>query len=211
MENQQLFQDINKHPIIQILGPMDCDTRQLKNGLPTVFVDGGAKYRSNISPSASYTIGDADGHLDKADFDHVLPQNKDISDLGFILSSLEGQKTIFMEGFTGGRLDHQLFVYGEVHQFIKSSGSQVIIDQNMYWPGSNPGLNKEENLFSEQITFEGTFSVGCLEETLINISGDCDYPLENFSLSPLSSRGLSNVAKGEVIIKANKPFWIYLL
>lgn len=208
MENSQLYQDINKHPIIQLIGPMDCETEHIRNDLPTIFVDGGRRHFSEINTNLSYFIGDGDS-LEEAqelsDFDHKLPEEKDVSDLGYVLEQIEANKSISMHGFLGGRLDHQLFVMGEVHHFIFRTGSEVSLDQSFLWPARN-SANGE---FDYEFDHQGLFSVGCLEESVVTIFGDCKYPVNNIDLNALSSRGLSNVAHGKVHFKSNKPFWIY--
>ena len=90
---------------------------------------------------------------------------------------------------------------GEVFHFLKKRNeTMVFFDKEVIALG--PG--------SYDLELSGTFSLVCFEKSKVHLSGDCQYPLKNSIVSPVSSLGLSNQAYGTVHIKVEKPIFILI-
>ena len=83
MEISKLYQDINKHSIIQIIGPMECKLEQANKNIATIYLDGGVRHRAKIQARTEYIIGDGDSLAETTDpkhapivFHHKLPTEK---------------------------------------------------------------------------------------------------------------------------------------
>lgn len=204
MNKSQLFSSINQHQKLQVIGPMLEDKNLISLDCPTIYVDGGAKYQVQNHLHPTYLIGDADSHPYPDQFHYLLSPDKDVSDLGFVLQNLTAQNCqLSLLGFIGGRLDHQLFVLGEVQAYSKRTGNLIILDDQLIFPAK---LDQTHYL---ECQYTGIFSVGCYQPTTISISGAVKYPLHQIELIPHSSFGLSNQSTGSFQIKAMQNFWVY--
>lgn len=196
-----IFNQICENSVLQVIGPLVAESAEIKMDRPTIFIDGAAKLENK--PRSHWVIGDADGHLNKNDFDILLPTDKDQSDLCFFLDQLQSHSNkshlLLFHGFSGGRYDHELFVLGDSLNFLENSNSMIFIAE------------KQLVLCREPIVFDyhGLFSVGSLNRNQVSIIGECQYPLDKFEIKPFSSHGLSNQSRGRVEIKAESPYWIY--
>ena len=135
-------------------------------------------------------------------------KDKDQSDLSLALELLKTQFKgedikVLLHGFSGGRLDHQLAIIGELHLFLKSNSNKartIIYDEQGYCVAEGTtGTFSGEHI--------GEFSVFTLEKEKITISGNATYT-GDFELGPLSSLGLSNRAKGCFKVASSLPFFI---
>ena len=58
--------------------------------------------------------------------------------------------------------------------------------------------------------FNGTFSLFAFEKVNIQMSGACQYPIDQKTeFQELSSHGLSNKASGLVNVRCDRPFFIF--
>ena len=184
---------------ITFIGPL---AKKLPNtSSPHIFIDGGNKLRPKKTDLECLTIGDGDSSLPQ-NMDLLLPEEKNISDLGFALKNLPSIQHIEATGFVGGRLDHQLAVFGEFNRYLQEKGALVSLDSGTH--GYLIGGSQ-----THCINREGAFSLFSLQKNRIKIDGDVKYKLKEFTeIDPLSSHGLSNSATGSIIIEAENPLLI---
>src|SRR3982750_1407403 len=101
---------------ISVVGPML--NRVFTPSAPTIFVDGGTQFRPVGEKNNPIRISVGDGDSGGINLDVLLPKEKDYSDLAFVLSNLPPTvRHVELIGFLGGRRDHELFNFGEVHKF----------------------------------------------------------------------------------------------
>ncbi len=196
--------ELGKSAAVTLVGPLH--DKKFSAVEPTVFIDGGSQFRGNGEKFPTISVGDGDSG--GAALDVKLPEEKDFSDLAFVLRELPRHVvTLRLFGFLGGRLDHELANLGEIHQFL--------LDRPK---GARVELEKAGHL--EVIAFTGSmkreinslFSVMVLETSEVTIAGDCDYDLDNEEpLVPGSSQGLSNLGTGQVEITSAGPCFIFLI
>ncbi len=205
---EELFKlKLKKSSEISLVGPL-FSQEHLTLSTPIIFIDGGLHFRKKIDQNENFyniSIGDGDSLEEfqeaKDQIDLIYGKDKNETDFKLALSLIpEHINKIFFYGLTGGRLDHQLAILGELHHFLKGRGTitECYLDNHVL------ASNKE-------ITFEkyGTFSVMSLEENVIQLTGECLYKMEKEEkLRPFSGRGISNQANGQVTIKGNLPFFI---
>ena len=187
------------HESIALVGPF-FKKKHLVSLPLYLFVDGGTRFKNEVKASFSFSIGDGDSY--KGPLDIALSQKKDYSDLKEALHILPSSiKTVHLLGFLGGRLDHQLFVFGDVHDFMKKRETRFYFERSVL--GFPPGR--------EEPDIHGFFSLTVMETGKITLKGRCDYHLNSSQfLPPLSSRGLDNRARGRIFIESEKPFFIFL-
>ena len=198
MHNKNLpFED---HSEVCFVGPMMVNQKVLERFQPTqfIYIDGGIKHcpDSLVEP---FLIGDGDSAPNSNhSFSTLLNKNKNFSDLSYGLSLLTKKQTkVNLVGFSKGRLDHQLAIFGECHQHLRKFAKQVInIDDAItYYP---EGVT--------EIHLTGTFSLFSLQSTTFEITGNVDYSLNKELIPPYSSKLLSNFAKGKFTVSASAPF-----
>ncbi|MCB0407515.1 MAG: hypothetical protein KDD34_04865, partial [Bdellovibrionales bacterium] len=170
---------------ICLIGPLtNVLPRHLSN--PTLFVDGGVRWRQHAPHIRSLSLGDGDSSSPEL-MDILLPENKSISDLGYALSAISGQAldSINLSGFVGERIDHQLAVFGEVHEFLRKNHTFISFDEG------HTGFafaRKQPQTFC----FEGGFSMFSMRPALVTLKGHIEYCLEQpQEILPFSSLGLS--------------------
>lgn len=187
------FTDTHQITLIGPLNPQPSDWKE-----PCVFVDGGTKFRTNTQ--FGFAVGDGDSA--PLPLDQFLSPDKDFSDLQYVLANIPQHfQKINLWGFMGGRLDHQLMNFSEVHLFLKNRENCVV-----YFDSNILAYSKGCWNFS----FNGTFSLFCFEPTNVNLNGDCYYPLDQLPLRHLSSHGLSNQANGKVLLENDHPVFLFL-
>jgi thiamine pyrophosphokinase len=182
---------------ISVVGPFADITVALVE--PIIYVDGGAHFRRSTEGIA---VGDGDSYDGKLDVS--LNPAKDYSDLAYALAAIpENIIELQLLGFLGGRRDHELFNLGEVHHYLKSrtAPARASFDDQVI------GFSQGTWEFSHQ----GCFSVAVIEEALVTIRGDCLYPCNQPTLfPPLNSLGLSNEAKGTILIESTGTVFVFL-
>jgi thiamine pyrophosphokinase len=205
---------LNNFDTIIIVGPMPFPWSALKlyqesGRIKLIFLDGGVVHKNKFMEKVpnliknSLTIGDGDSTNLKMDIKKDTQNN---SDLAFILSLIGNKnkpQNILLLGFIGGRLDHALANLGEIAEFLnKFSKHPPMIQLDKKITFLTKGLHK--------ILVSGSFSLITFVPNQIKITGQCQYPVKKWlKLGVLSSRGLSNVGAGEVIVQ-NKKVVIYI-
>jgi len=171
----------------------------------SIAVDGGAEwfYRQKITPD--FAVGDFDSagtavldwlQASSAQIRQV-PQDKEYSDLELALQICSQQQlqSATILGAVGGRIDHQLCVLGTL---LRSSVAELTLQdasQSLRLLRAGQSLNLETAFFPDAIS--KTFSVISLQEAVVTIAG-ARWPLDQVTLKPLSSHGLSNEASNEM-------------
>ncbi len=172
---------------------------------PTIYVDGGSVFRQ---PSRIPSVSVGDGDSASLPLDELLPSAKDFSDLAFVLRHIPVHVVqIEMLGFLGGREDHQLANFGEIHHFLSERLSRTQVHM---W---SPDKLKVAAFCHGSVELEifGSFSVFSFVPAEVEISGDCRYPLAHPALlQAVSSHGLSNEGKGIVKISSRTPVFVFL-
>ncbi len=180
---------------INIIGPLfagDCSL--LKE--PIIYVDGGAKSRKD---NRGIVVGDGDSFSGALDI--KLDQEKDLSDLSYVLQHIpENIAHLNLLGFLGGRRDHELFNIGEGYHLLDTSETKISLN----WDEEVLMFSKGTWAFSHI----GTFSIATFKNNRIVLSGSCRYAYKGV-LEKYSSHGLSNEGEGEIEIFCDKPVIIY--
>jgi len=186
---------------VTLVGPLhDAAVEPLE---PTVYVDGGARFRKDSKNVPAISIGDGDSG--SAALDVKLPAEKDYSDLAFVLRELPRSVVeLRLVGFLGERLDHELANLGELHRFLSTREGTVEMVK---------GKHVKVIGFSKKFDGEvfGTFSLMVLESTEIKIAGAAKYLLAKPTrLDPASSFALSNSGNGRIQVECLKPCFLFL-
>jgi thiamine pyrophosphokinase len=137
-----------------------------------------------------------------------LPEEKDSSDFSCALKLLDQQisYSLHLWGLSGGRRDHELFVWGEILAFLELHPESKCI---LYGP---TGEVETHFLGSGHWKFQhkGLFSLGSLRKIRVKLTGDVKYPIDAESWLPaLSSWGLSNMGTGLIILENEGPAFIH--
>ena len=180
---------------ITLLGPMACEPGNLTP--PLVLVDGGSRHAPE---GLGIRVGDGDSS--EHPMDHSLDPDKDMSDLAFVLDNLPPTlERLQLLGFLGGRRDHELFNFGEVHRFLKSRQRPVRVEFDHLTTAYSQGNWKFEH--------HGLFSLATVESCKVELGGACRYPIPELRLvEPLSSLGLSNSGHGTILMHCQGPVFI---
>lgn len=208
-----------KHPekiskTLIIVGPMPFPWSALKDSLnhpevQLIFIDGGLvhadKFMSKLPHLMKTMITAGDGDSSKKSMT-LSKSSQNFSDLAFLLSKLTGKSRparCLLVGFLGGRIDHQLFNFGEIalylKKFTKLDAPHIQMDKNIVFIAA--GIY--------QASIKGIFSLASFEDNQIKITGSCQYQAKTWlKLPPASSRGVSNVGYGEIRIESKRPLAI---
>lgn len=224
-----------QHKKIYLIGPLldQMDSIQIESADLVIFIDAAISYRDRVHFTCkSISLGDGDGiPWDKGDLkkndkesykgsykerlDILAPTEKDESDFKLALNHIETQFPslpsieITAIGLWGGRLDHQISIFGEFISFLNLQKNKS--EQEIIVTFHNHNLEKVAyltNRSQEDYSHHGLFSLFCLEKQKFNMTGQVKYPLNDQFLSPLSSHGLSNEAHGEFKIESDQPYLI---
>ncbi len=187
--------DFSKAQSLTLIGPLL--QLAVKETAPIIYVDGGARYKTT---EQGLSVGDGDSF--DGDLDERLNPHKDYSDLAYVLASVPTHfRELFLYGFLGGRRDHEWVNLGEANAFLKHRHQATKIHFESEVTGFSAG--------KWQLSIHGTFSLLCLEPAKVMLSGACQYPLpQATSIVPLSSRGLSNVGEGDIVLQTDQPVFI---
>lgn len=158
-----------------------------------IFVDGGVRHRGKREGTS---IGDGDS----AQVPMALPlsTNKDFSDFAGALKLINSTaKHIALYGFTGGRWDHQLAIWFEIHHWLVGKKDvRVIIPPHFHFFSSG----------EFELEIYGKFGIFIFSPTQVQLSGACQYQLcPNEELRALSSHGVGNQGQGVVKIVTHGP------
>ena len=188
-------------PLIWVDGGVDC-----RPAPAPVDIDADANANANTDAIASgFAVGDGDSAQRK--LDQYLPQDKDYSDLAFVLAHLPAHFTdLDLRGFLGGRSDHELFNLGEIHHFLAAAPA-------VKRAPTRARFDREITAYSRgtwQFTINGTFSLATFAAAEICLTGACKFPLPRPTvISAVKSIGLSNVGEGEMTLKTAAPVFVF--
>jgi thiamine pyrophosphokinase len=123
-----LPQSLSQRTEWTFVGPLGSTLPDFLLSHPVLGVDGGAHFTSKLD----LWVGDADSFSERpqTQHTHILPVDKDASDLNFALQLFSAAKPYKFHfwGFLGGRKDHELFNLGEALSFLdKHPESQVLL------------------------------------------------------------------------------------
>lgn len=188
------------------VGPMGPGLPDSLKHLPIIGVDGGAHFHSNLD----VWVGDADSYDKEVVAGHIYrhPAEKDQSDLSLALSLFKEPRhyKFHFWGFLGGRKDHELFNLGEALTFL----DQHLECQIMFYDDKGKILFHVLGTGHWKFTYHGLFSLGTLKKTMVRLRGNLQYPISKYQLlNPLSSLGLSNTGKGEMVLENDGPVFLY--
>lgn len=187
---------------MNIIGPMGLNPAIIDKNLFTLVIDGGANHKINFLDSIS--MGDQDSS--QLPLDQVIPSEKDYSDLSYGLRHIPNEiDVINCYGLIGGRLDHQLCVYGDILNHINlNPASFYMYSGNKRSVALIPKGNWDFNHI-------GSFSVLSVKPQRIKLTGEIKYKAqeEYTYVNPLSSHTLSNESKGKIIIQNEFPLCIF--
>ncbi len=181
-----------------LVGPMGPDLPDRFRDFPIMAVDGGARFTGHMNA----WVGDSDSCkiIPENTLVFRLPEEKDSSDYSCALKLFDQQVnyTLHLWGLSGGRKDHELFVWGETLSFLEQHPESKCI---LYGAEGNI---ETYFLGSGHWKFQhtGRFSLGSLRKIRVKLTGDVKYPIGSESWLPaLSSWGLSNVGSGEMVLE----------
>lgn len=189
-----------------IVGPMGPALPDFFLRHPVMAVDGGAHFTS----AHQVWIGDSDSYRENPAVPHVfrLPEDKNASDFAYALNLFDRQVnyTFHLWGFSGGRKDHELFVWGEIMAYLDQHPESKCIlygkDGKVETHFMGPGHWKFQQ--------KGTFSLGALRKVRVRLTGEVKYPIQKESWLPiLSSWGLSNIGLGEVVLENDGAVFVH--
>lgn len=187
---------------VTLVGPLF--NKQHRPTGPTIYVDGGANFRPEDNSITHPMISIGDGDSTDKPLEEVLEQNKDYSDLAYALRQMPGNvRHIDLLGFLGGRRDHELLNFGEVHHYLKGATkfkSARFDDLVVAFCGGKLSME-----------IHGRFSLIVFDPTLLSVSGACTFPVEQAAQIPnVSSLGLSNMGFGQVFVDSLGPCFLFL-
>jgi thiamine pyrophosphokinase len=172
-------------------------------GVPQIAIDGGSRAAMNPVLWA----GDGDSGPAPRSTPAFIKPTQDITDFRFCLDGIRNWrwKELHLFGFLGGRRDHELACFGEIHTEMKAR--PAFTKAVFYGSDDLPQVTFFQS-GEHTVKLEGTFSVLMLEPAVVTISGDCRYPTKATVLGPLSGQGISNEASGTIKISATGPFML---
>ena len=184
-----------KQPRFTLVGPLVSNDRTFHD--PVIFVDGGSIAREG---KRGFTVGDGDSS--NTPMDITLNPEKDFSDLAFALGLLpQSAEEVVLEGFLGGRRDHEIFNFGEIFHFLKKDVAPKFVRFDSEVVAVSAG--------QWRFDLRGLFSLMAVETAMVEMKGDCQYPISPpQNVLPLSSFGLSNIATGVITIRTNNPIFL---
>gem|GEM_PF-931541 len=207
MKWSEFLNEIKDHTHLALVGPLLA--RAVPVVMPTIFVDGGSDFRADglrLSSGSFPVVSVGDGDSAFGVLDEVLAARKNFSDLAFALRALPASvSSLEMFGFLGGRRDHELANFGEVHNFLATRSGGGLV--NFHEEGEIQAIGFRGGF---EMSIDGLFSVMTFAPTDVRISGDCEYKFEG-RLEAASSLGLSNLGNGGlVVVESASPVFIFL-
>lgn len=189
-----------------LVGPMGPKLPEEDFPFSVLGIDGGAHFCDRMD----IWVGDGDSHLSTINSRHIFefPPQKDSSDLALALSLFQtsGPMRLHCWGLLGGRRDHELLNLGEVMHFLENSPQSRA---SFYDSAGNIALECISN-GSWNFNYQGIFTLACLKESCVTLTGACEYQLKHqTTFSPLSSLGLSNSAFGEFTLTNSSPLMVF--
>ncbi len=200
-------QTLKKAKKVLVLGPIETFLNQefLNSYDYFILIDGAleteiGKWIINHLKSKLYLVlGDNDSSQDahKIAFDILFATDKDFSDLDYLIHlPLTSVEELTLQGFLGGRIDHQLGVFGTSLKILEHFGLKKISFDNVHFI-FNSGI---QHLF-----FQGSFSLMSFASQNISIKGKVKYTLNDSTVTIFDAKTLSNEAQGAFIIENELP------
>ncbi|MGE4130940.1 MAG: hypothetical protein AB7F86_04845 [Bdellovibrionales bacterium] len=188
---------------LDLVGPMWTSPFSVER--PVVFVDGGTRWRPAQAGQPTVSVGDGDSGDQPLDF--KLNPDKDFSDLAFVLGELpKSVRQLNLYGFLGGRRDHEVAGFGEIHRFLLTRKEEAMA---RFFDLS--GVKVLAAIGPTEANIQGRFSLMVMETSEVRLAGACQYKLDPPRiLRPFSSHGLSNEGTGKVRIASEKPYFLFL-
>ena len=185
---------------VQLIGPLkDTQMPLLDKAARIIAVDGGV---DDLPPQLMsqrpdiLVVGDGDStHFDSNSFTHKLSPSKDFSDFQFALNlALQEKKDIYLKGFSGGRMDHQLAILGDCFFALsKQKGRPSIIHLFL---GEDRCFIVPSGHF--HFFHHGAMTLLLSRPSTPTLKGSIEYHLDGqTTLQALSSHGISNRAYGD--------------
>lgn len=167
---------------------------------PCILIDGGTHLKN--PPKNSLSIGDGDSAKKKMDI--KLSPHKNFTDYRFALSLIPKKAVhLHLFGLFGGRLDHQLAIFGDTVDFLMKRKMRITLYHKKkikieFFPKGDTSFN-----------YKGNFSLFSLQKGFFKLTGKAQYKLEKLTkISPMSGHGVSNKANGKVNLSSSVPFFI---
>lgn len=199
MSISQYLAHYQKDQIISLVGPMCSSAIDVEAvNEPVIYVDGGAQYRRSTK---GLVVGDGDSTTTEMDI--KLNPEKDLSDLAYVLSEIPlCYGKIDLIGFLGGRMDHSLFNFGEVNQFL--------LERNGRGMARFEGFVTAYSAGKWAFDHHGLFSLCVFSQGTIRLTGECRYQCDPaVSFQSVTSLGLSNAASGTIHIENDAPVFVF--
>lgn len=169
-------------------------------GMPQIAIDGGI----HAAARACLWLGDGDSSVAPLDIAAFFKPTQDMTDLEFTLEVLRAAawRRLHLSGFTGGRSDHFLGNIGAVDAEMRR---RAAFEQAVFYGAAGQVVQRHLAAGAQSFRHEGVFSIFALTQGTVSLSGACDYPAHRIALAPLSGRGVSNIAAGDVRIESDVP------
>ena len=166
-----------------------------------VAVDGGIEYA--LKP----VLWAGDGDSSPSGTPVAFKGSQDETDLRFCLNGVQkwAWRELHLFGFLGGRRDHELANFGEIHAELKSRAN---FTSATFYDDKLEAAVRFFRSGMHRVNISGVFSLLALEPAVADISGDCDYAASGAALPLLSGRGISNNGRGIVDITCTAPFMV---
>lgn len=173
------------------------------DGVPQIAIDGGSRFAVNPLLWA----GDGDSGHAPASVPAFTKHSQDVTDLRFCLDGIRNWrwKELHLFGFLGGRRDHEMANFGEIHAEMKK---RAAFSKAIFYGEDNHIQALFLNAGDHMLDLHGTFSALAIEPAYITLTGECRYKAEKALLPPLSGQGISNEASGIVKISSSGPFML---
>lgn len=170
-------------------------------GVAQVAVDGGIEYA--LKP----VLWAGDGDSSPSGTPAAFKRSQDETDLRFCLNGVRNWKwrELHLFGFLGGRRDHELANFGEIHAELKNRANFM---SAIFYDDKPEQAVRFFRAGAHRVNISGAFSLLAMETAVADISGDCDYAASGAALPLLSGRGISNNGRGMVDITCTAPFMI---
>jgi len=194
--------DYTHHQTIALIGPV-MPRPMNPTPFPQIAVDGGVHFAHQ--PILWVGDGDSSHLVGETGISLIKKNSQDETDLRFCLDLIQGWKwsELLLFGFLGGRRDHELANFGEMHRLFLDRPESV---RACFYDDE---FNERIDLYQSgqhSIEIQGLFSILTFEHSILSLSGDCDYSLHQQELGLFSGRGVSNNGHGSVNIQCKTPF-----
>lgn len=197
-----------KTPALALVGPMPPAAGKealFAVSLPHVAIDGGIAH----APAPVLWAGDGDSGARPAHIPAFIKPTQDETDLRFCLSGIDAWQwtQLHLYGFLGGRRDHELANFGEIHAAMRTRAACATA---CFYDAHGAPSVLFFNTGRHEVQIKSRFSLFSLSPAIVSLSGACAYPARDLHLPPLSGHGISNGGQGMVEITADAPVLIVL-